>query len=77
MKAPDASVWKFFRTEVGTTIRVEEANDGALGVAVLKDGTWSDAPIGMIGLRLAKGSYTLTAAEISALPFARVRVRDL
>lgn len=77
MGTPDASVWKFFRTELGKTIRVEEANDGAVSVAVLKDGTWSEAPRGMIGLRLAKSSRSLTAAEIGALPFARVRVQDL
>ena len=77
MNAPDASVWDFFRTELGKTIRVEESNDGTVSVAILKDGTWSEAPRGMIGLRLAKSSRSLTAAEIGALPFARVRVQDL
>ena len=65
--ADQPSVWEFFRTELGKTIRVD----------VLKDGTWAQAPRGMIGLRLAKGTQPLTAAEISALPFARVRVSDL
>ena len=71
------SVWEFFRTELGKTVRVEKDSDGALHVDVLKDGTWSQAPRGMIGLRLAKGTQPLTAAEISALPFPRVRVSDL
>jgi hypothetical protein len=31
----------------------------------------------MIGLRLDNGTRSLTPAEILALPFARVRVRDL
>jgi hypothetical protein len=75
--APDDSVWDFFRTELGKTIRVEEADDGAVSVSILRNGTWSEAPRGMIGLRLSKGSRSLTAAEILALPFARVRVRDL
>jgi hypothetical protein len=75
--ASDDSAWDFFRTELGKTIRVEEAGDGAVSVSILRDGTWSEAPRGMIGLRLSKGSRSLTAAEIVALPFARVRVRDL
>ena len=71
------SAWDFFRTELGKTIRVEEESDGALRVDMLKDGTWSQAPRGMIGLRLDHGTRSLTTAEILALPFARVRVRDL
>lgn len=71
------SAWDFFRTELGKTIRVEEESDGALRVDVLKDGTWSQAPRGMIGLRLCHTTRKLTPREILALPFARVRVRDL
>ena len=71
------SAWDFFRTELGKTIRVEEDCDGALRVDMLKEGTWSQAPRGMIGLRLDHGTHSLTPAEILALPFARVRVRDL
>jgi hypothetical protein len=72
-----ASVWQFFRTGLGKTLRVEEDNEGALRVDILKEGVWSQAPRGMIGLRLSSGSRNLTAAEILALPFARVRLRDL
>lgn len=77
MDARDGSVWAFFRTELGKTLRVEEDGEGALRVDILKDGMWSEAPRGMIGLRLAKGTHRLTPAEILALPSARVRVRDL
>jgi hypothetical protein len=72
-----ASVWQFFRTSLGKTLRVEEDHEGALRVDILKEGVWSQAPRGMIGLRLSSGSRNLTAAEILALPFARVRLRDL
>jgi hypothetical protein len=71
------SEWAFFRTELGKTLRVEEDGEGALRVDILKDGMWSQAPRGMIGLRLEAGSRSLTPAEILALPFARVRLRDL
>lgn len=71
------SAWDYFRTERGKTIRVEEDSDGALRVDWLQDGTWSEAPRGMIGLRLSRTTHRLTPSEISALPFARVRVRDL
>lgn len=79
MKSPGdpGSAWDFFRTESGKTIRVEEDGDGALRVDMLKDGTWSQAPRGMIGLRLSHTSHRLTPREILALPFPRVRVRDL
>ena len=78
MSTPDpGSTWDFFRTELGKTIRVEEDSDGALRVDMLKDGTWSQAPRGMIGLRLSHRTHRLTPQEILALPFARVRVRDL
>jgi hypothetical protein len=52
----------------GQTLRVDESDEGALSVDVLKEGVWSEAPYGMIGLRLSPGSRSLTAAEILALP---------
>jgi len=64
------SVWTYFRTELGKTLRVREDPEGTLKIDILKDGVWSEAPRGMIGLRLAAGSRDLTAAEISALPLA-------
>ena len=62
------TVWSYFRTELGKTLRVREEPEGSLRIDILKDGIWSEAPRGMIGLRLAKGSRSLTAAEIVALP---------
>lgn len=58
----------FFKTEMGKTLRVEESEDGQLSVAILKNGEWSEAPRGMIGLRLSPGAKRLTAREIKRLP---------
>lgn len=58
----------FFRTELGKTLRVEESEEGTLTVNILKEGVWSPAPRGMIGLRLSPSSRNLTAREILALP---------
>lgn len=57
-----------FRTAMGKTIRVDETDDGALTVEVLRDGTWMRAPLGMIGLRLSPKTRRLTAREIDGLP---------
>jgi hypothetical protein len=64
---PEATT-NFFRTELGKTLRVDEAADGAISVDILKDGEWLEAPRGMIGLRLSPSSRQLTAVEILALP---------
>jgi hypothetical protein len=64
---PDTE-WQFFRTELGKTLRVDESDEGALSIDILKDGIWSEAPRGMIGLRLSPSSRSLTASEILALP---------
>jgi hypothetical protein len=64
---PDTE-WEFFRTELGKTLRVDESDEGALSIDILKEGIWSEAPRGMIGLRLSPGSRSLTASEILALP---------
>lgn len=58
----------FYRTELGKTLRIGESGDGMLTVEVLKDGTWCQAPLGMIGLRLAPTTRRLSATEIKALP---------
>ena len=58
----------FYRTAMGKTIRVEESDDGALTVNVLRDGVWERAPLGMIGLRLAPMTRRLTAREVNSLP---------
>ena len=66
MSTPDpGSAWDFFRTELGKTIRVEQDSDGALRVDILKEGVWSEAPRGMIGLRLSPSTHTLTPQEIA------------
>ena len=62
------SVRDFYRTEMGKTLRVEETEEGALTVAVLKEGLWAVAPLGMIGLRLSPNTRRLTASEIKNLP---------
>jgi hypothetical protein len=64
---PDATT-NFYRTELGKTLRIDETDEGAISVDILKDGVWSEAPRGMIGLRLSPGSRGLTSAEILALP---------
>jgi hypothetical protein len=58
----------FYRTERGTTLRIGRSADGALAVEVLKDGAWTSAPIGMMGLRLDPRTRRLKASEIRALP---------
>lgn len=62
------TVTDFFRTELGKTLRVDETEEGAISVEILKDGVWAEAPRGMIGLRLSPGSRGLTDNEILALP---------
>ncbi len=76
MSGPAGSAWDFFRTAEGTILRVEEDHEGALRVDRLKEGVWSQAPRGMIGLRLSSSSRRLTAAEILALPLANVSAPD-
>jgi hypothetical protein len=58
----------FFRTELGKTVRFDESDEGALRVEVLKEGIWMQAPRGMIGLRLSKGTHHLTPREVLELP---------
>lgn len=59
---------EFVRTELGKTLRIEESDEGSLRVEILKEGVWTAAPRGMIGLRLSPGARHLTAAEVLALP---------
>jgi hypothetical protein len=61
-------VTDFFRTELGKTLRIDESDDGALRVEILKEGMWMPAPRGMIGLRLSKSTRRLTPREVLALP---------
>jgi hypothetical protein len=59
---------EFFLTKLGKTLRIEESDDGALTIDILKDGAWTTAPRGMIGLRLSPSTHRLTAREVRALP---------
>jgi hypothetical protein len=61
-------VVSFYRTALGKTLRIQESEDGMLRVEVLKDGAWTSAPIGMIGLRLAPTTKRLTPTQVRALP---------
>ena len=58
----------FYRTELGKTLRIGESGDGMLTIEILKDGVWCAAPLGMIGLRLARTTHRLTLSEIKNLP---------
>ena len=58
----------FYKTEMGKTLRVDESEDGQLTVEILKDGAWTAAPLGMIGLRLSPETRRLKASEIKTLP---------
>jgi hypothetical protein len=58
----------FYQTERGKTLRIRESEDGLLSVDILKDGAWTAAPRGMIGLRLAPETRRLTRSEIRTLP---------
>jgi hypothetical protein len=58
----------FYRTQEGKTLRIGETEDGMLSVEILKDGAWTAAPLGMIGLRLQPSTRRLKASEIKTLP---------
>jgi hypothetical protein len=58
----------FYRTGEGKTLRIGESDDGMLSVEILKDGAWTAAPLGMIGLRLSPETRRLKASEIKTLP---------
>jgi hypothetical protein len=58
----------FYRTREGKTLRIGESDDGMLSVEILKDGAWTAAPLGMIGLRLSPETRRLKASEIKTLP---------
>ena len=58
----------FYRSQEGKTLRIGETEDGMLSVEILKDGAWTAAPLGMIGLRLQPTTRRLKASEVKALP---------
>jgi hypothetical protein len=61
-------VREFYRTAKGSTLRMDETDEGHLSVEVLRNGVWVGAPLGMIGLRLSPSTRRLTAREIGHLP---------
>jgi hypothetical protein len=48
--------------------RITETVEGGLKVEVLKDGAWIPGRIGIVGLRLAASTTTLSASAIRELP---------
>jgi hypothetical protein len=58
----------FYRTESGTIFRVTKDPEGHLSVELLEASAWRSAPIGMAGLRIARGTRRLTERQINALP---------
>ena len=58
----------FYRTESGKTLRIGRSDDGMLRIHILKDGEWTQAPVGMIGLRVSPSTRRLSRSEIRALP---------
>lgn len=61
-------MWDYYRTEQGKTLRVGESGDGMLSVELLKNGEWTHAPLGMIGLRVSRTTRRLTKSEVRTLP---------
>ena len=59
---------EFYRTARGVTLRVTISEEGGVNVQLLKDGTWTQAPVGMMGLRLSPSTRRLRASEVKALP---------
>jgi hypothetical protein len=57
-----------YRTNQGTVFRITETVEGGLKVEVLKDGEWVPGRIGMVGLRLAPSTTSLSASAIRQLP---------
>jgi hypothetical protein len=57
-----------YKTESGTIFRVLKEPEGHLEVELLQASSWEAAPIGMAGLRIARGTKRLTDRQIEALP---------
>jgi hypothetical protein len=57
-----------YRTESGMIFRVSEDAEGHLTVGILKDATWVEARIGVVGLRRSPTTVRLTAKQILRLP---------
>ena len=57
-----------YKTESGTIFRVLKEPEGHLEVELLEASSWQAAPVGMAGLRIARGTKRLTQRQIDALP---------
>jgi hypothetical protein len=57
-----------YRTRLGKTLRILLAEDGAIRVELLEEGTWVAGPVRMAGLRLSPTTHKLTASEVLGLP---------
>ena len=57
-----------YRTESGMIFRVFEDPDGHLAVGVLRDATWVEGRVGIVGLRVAPTTVRLTPKQILRLP---------
>ncbi len=57
-----------YRTESGMIFRVSEDPEGHLSVGILKDATWVEARIGVVGLRVAPTTVRLTPKQVLRLP---------
>jgi hypothetical protein len=57
-----------YRTESGTIFRLVKNDEGRPSIELLRSSMWESGPIGMVGLRLARGTVRLTKRQIAALP---------
>jgi hypothetical protein len=48
--------------------RVSEDPEGHLSVGILKDTTWVEARVGVVGLRVAPTTVRLTPKQVLSLP---------
>jgi hypothetical protein len=67
-RTEDRTARPVYKTESGTIFRVLEGPEGHLEVEFLQARSWRAAPIGMAGLRIARGTKRLTVRQVEALP---------
>jgi hypothetical protein len=67
-RTEDRTARPVYKTESGTIFRVLEGPEGHLEVEFLQARAWQAAPIGMAGLRIARGTKRLTVRQVEALP---------
>ena len=68
----------FFQTELGKTLRIDETDERAISVDILKDNMRCEAPRpDRSAPRLSPGSRTLTATRITSAPRSRFRTELL